>query len=206
MKKRKNGFLKRILNLLWKRVVAGILVVVPFYITYHVIRIIFFYLDGLSQPIAQQLIGTRVEGVGFVLTFLLLYFLGLIVANVFGRSLVRWFERLLLRAPIIKNVYFSVKQTVEALSVPRKDKFKRVVLVEYPRKGIYAIGFVTNSTLSPDGEKLLTVLISAPPNPATGNIILLPESDAIGTDLTIEDAMKFVVSGGLLTPKEINKE
>ena len=206
MKRKKENLIGKIFNLLWKRIVAGILVVVPFYITYHIIRIIFFYLDGLSQPVAQRLVGARIEGVGFILTFLLLYVLGLIATNVFGRSLLKWLEALLMKTPIIRNVYSTTKQAIGAFSGPGKEKFKRVVLVEYPRKGVYAVGFVTGSTQAPDGRKLLTVLISAPPNPATGVIVFFPETDVVETDLTIEEAVKIVVSGGLITPKELTRE
>ncbi len=205
LEKKKDGVLRHMFNHLWKTIVAGVLVVVPFYATYHIIRFLFLYIDGLSQPVVKSIVGHRVGGVGFVLTFLLLYVLGVFAANVFGRSLLKWFEGLLLRAPLVKNVYATIKETVGILSFPGKQKFKRVILVEYPRKGIYAIGFVTGSTLSPEGKKLLSVMVSNPPNPATGNIVYVPEEDAMETNLTIEEAVKIVVSGGILTPKEITK-
>jgi len=205
MEKEKHPTVRGILNHLGKGVIAGLLVMIPFYITYHIIRFLFLYIDGISQPIIKSAVGYRIEGVGFFLTLLLLYVLGVIATNVFGKALLRWFEALMLRTPVIKNVYATTKQAVESLSLTKKQKFKKVVLIEYPRKGIYAVGFVTGETVSPEGIKLLNVLISAPPNPATGVIVYVPEEDAVETNLTIEEAVKIVVSGGLLTPKAIKK-
>lgn len=188
-----------------KKIFAGMLMVVPFYVTYHVIRILFLYIDGLSQPVIRAWIGSRLRGVGFVLTLILLYGLGVIATNVFGRSLLRWLEGLLLRTPVIKQVYSAAKQVIETVSLPGKEKFKKVVLVEYPRKGIFAIGFVTGSTKGSDNRTLLNVFVPSPPNPATGNLIFVPEGEVMDAKLSIEEAAKIIVSGGLLTPKEIAK-
>lgn len=203
--KRKKGLTKTALGLLWKRVFAGIFFVVPFYVTYHVVRILFLYIDGLSQPIIRQVVGHRVRGIGFVLTFFVLYGLGIIATNVIGRSLLRWFEGLILRTPVVKNIYATAKDAMETISVTGKEKFKRVVLIEYPRKGIFAIGFVTGSTKGAEGKTLLNIFVPSPPNPATGNLIYVPEEDVTETNLTIEEAAKIVFSVGLLTPKEIVK-
>lgn len=203
MRRKKAKGVGRIFSLLWKRVLAGMLMVVPFYVTYHVVRILFLYIDGLSQPVIRTVIGHRLRGVGFLLTFLLLYFLGVIATNVVGRSLLRWFERVLLRTPVVKNVYAAAKQVIETVSLPGKEYFKKVVLVEYPRKGIFAIGFVTGSTKGPEGKTLLNVFVSSPPNPATGNLIFVPEAEVVETELSIEEAVKIVVSGGFIAPKGI---
>jgi uncharacterized membrane protein len=182
------------------------LIVVPFYITYQIVRVLFFYIDGLSQPVIRAWLGYRISGVGFILTLILLYGLGLIATNVFGRSLLRWFEALLLRTPLVKSVYSAAKQVIETVSLPGKDKFKKVVLIEYPRKGIFAIGFVTGSTPSLGGRPLLNVFIPSPPNPTTGNIVFVPEGEVMNADLSIEEAIKMIVSGGLVTPKGIDRE
>ena len=205
MGKKKAKPIDKNLSVLWKRIFAGILLFVPFYITYHIIRILFLYIDGLSQPIVGPILGHHVRGVGFILTFFLLYGLGLIATNVVGRSFLRWLEGLILRAPVIKNVYATAKEAIETISTPSKEKFKRVILIEYPRKGIYAVGFVTGSTQGADGKTLLNVFISSPPNPATGALVFVPESEAIHTELSIEEAIKIIVSGGIITPKELVK-
>ena len=203
MAKKKEKLFSKILNLLWKRVFAGILLFVPFYITYHIIRMLFLYIDSLSQPIVSPILGHRMRGVGFILTFFLLYGLGLFATNVAGRSFLRWLEELVLRTPVVKNVYATVKEAIETVSLPSKEKFKRVALIEYPRKGIYAIGFVTGSIKGSEGKTLLNVFVPSPPNPATGILVFVPESEVIDTDLSIEEAVKVIVSGGLITPKEI---
>lgn len=205
MEKRKIGRVRRGIGLVWRRIIAGILLSIPFYITYHVVRILFLYIDGLSQPIVRRFLGHRVRGIGFLLTFLVLYGLGIIATNVVGRSFLRWLEQLILRTPVVKNIYATAKEAMEVLSLPSKEKFKRVVLVEYPRKGVFAIGFVTGSTKGSEGKTLLNTFMPSPPNPATGNLIFVPESDVINTDLSIEEAAKIIVSGGLLAPKEIAK-
>jgi len=205
MGKKKVKTFSKILSPLWKRIFAGILLFVPFYITYHIIRVLFLYIDGLSQPVVKPLLGHRARGVGFILTFFILYGLGLIATNVVGRSFLKWLEGLVLRTPVVKNVYATVKEAIETVSMPSKEKFKRVILVEYPRKGIYAVGFVTGSTKGLGDKTLLNVFIPSPPNPATGNLIFVPEGEVVETDLSIEEAAKVVISAGLLTPKEIAK-
>ena len=205
MGKKKGKTAGNVFSLLWKRIFAGVLLFVPFYITYHIIRMLFLYIDGLSQPIVSPILGHRVRGVGFLLTFLLLYALGLIATNVVGRSFLRWLESLILHAPVIKNVYATAKEAIETISMPSKEKFKRVILIEYPRKGIYAIGFVTGWTKGADEKTLLNVFVPSPPNPATGLLVFVPESDAINTEISIEEAVKIIVSGGLIAPKAIAK-
>ncbi len=205
MKKEKGKRLKEFFSILWKRVVAGALFLVPFYITYHITRALFLYIDGLSQPVVRPLLGHRVRGIGFLLTFIFLYFLGLIATNVVGRSFLKTLERIVLQTPVVKTIYAAAKQVIEAVSLPGKEHFKKVIFVESPRKGIFSIGFVTGSTQGPDGQMLLSVFIPSPPNPATGGVIFIPESDAISTNLSIEDAIKIIVSGGFLSPETIEK-
>jgi len=204
-KKSRPGYLADLLRTVNRRLLTGLLVAAPVYVTYVAVRFLFLTIDGFSQPIVKGMVGTRVAGIGFILTLILLYLLGLVTANVFGKSLLRWIEALVLKLPIIKHIYAATKQVVDTVSLPTKEHFKRVVLVEYPRKGILSLGFLTGTTKRPDGKTLLNIFIPSPPNPATGQLVFVEEGDVIETTLSIEDGAKIVFSVGLLTPKEIAK-
>ena len=204
-RKKEPGYAAQLFHTFNRRLLAGLFVAAPIYVTYLAIRFLFIRIDGFSQPIVGKLIGYRVPGLGFILTFILLYILGLFASNVLGRSFLKGVEALLLKLPVIKAVYSLAKEIVETVSLPSKKDIKRVVYFEYPRKGLWAIGFVTNASAGSIGEKKLLVFVPSPPNPATGQLVVASEEDVTDTDLTIEEAAKIFVSGGFLGPKEVKQ-
>jgi uncharacterized membrane protein len=127
----------------------------------------------------------------------------LIARNVVGKRILRYGNSLLNRVPVFRWLYNGIKQVMESFSAPNKTGFMQVVLVEFPRKGIRAIGFVTNEITDEAGEKLLSVLIPTSPNPTTGFLQIVREEDIIRTKLSVDDAVKMVVSAGRMTPGEI---
>ena len=189
-----------------RRLLTGLLVVAPVYVTYLAIRFLFLRIDGFSQPIVKSVVGTTIPGLGFILTLALLYFLGLITASVFGKSLLTWIEALLLRLPVVRHIYAATKQVLDTVSLPSKENFKRVVLVEYPRKGLLTLGFVTASTRGPHGKTLFSVFVPSPPNPVNGQLIYVLEEEIIDIDISVEEGVKLIVSGGILTPKELSRK
>jgi uncharacterized membrane protein len=184
---------------------AGILAAVPLVVTYLVFRWLFDALDGIFQPAIKYLIGRTLPGVGLVAVIILVYILGLIATNVIGKRLVHWLDTLMSNVPIIQYVYKGSKQVVDAMRGLRQVPFKKVVIVEFPKAEMYSLGFVTGKAIDFKGEQKLPVFIPHTPNPMTGFLVLLAAKDIIDTDISIENAMRMVLSGGLLSPDSICK-
>jgi len=151
--------------------------------------------------------GTAGSAVGFIVALIIVCFVGVILASVFGRALWRMIERFILNTPVLRRVYPYVKQVTDFLLAPEQQKrlsFSRVVAVEYPRKGIWSLGLVTGSGLKNVTDSIkkefLTVLIPTSPTPFTGFVIMLPKKTAIDLDMTVEEAFRFLISGGVITP------
>jgi uncharacterized membrane protein len=191
---------------------AGLLVLVPVGLTIVVVRWIVSLMDGLVvrmlplrwQP--EQLFGFSLPGVGIVLTFLLILFTGVLVTNYFGHKLVQASEKLVYRIPLVKGIYTLFKQVADTVLSSERQGFRKVVLLEYPRKGIWSIGFVTGVS---EGElqrvterRVINVFMPTTPNPTSGYYILVPEEDAHVLGMTVEEAFKLIVSGGMVSPPD----
>jgi len=187
-----------------RRLVAGLLVVVPIWLTYAALRFIFVSLDGFFAPLAENLLGFPIPGLGFVLLLLFLYFIGMTATNILGRSVVQFWESILERIPLVRSIYQGAKQLIQTISASKTlEGFKRVVLIEYPRRGLFTLAFVTNFVEDkPHGRRFAVVFIPTPPNPISGISIILPESDLMETNLTVEAGIKMIISGGLVTPEQ----
>lgn len=199
-----------------KRLVAGLLVIFPIFLTFFVIKFLFGFVGGVLSPVVTKVIvllgysppDSKVDefvitSVSIILIFVALYFIGVFATNFFGKLILGYFEAILHKTPIIKNVYTSSKQFLHIVSLPGKKAFKRVVIVEYPRVGMKVIAFATGGIKSKDGTELTSVFIPTTPNPTSGFLIYLPESDIVETNMTIEEGMKLIISGGILVPEEI---
>ena len=197
--KRKSGLVRH----LGATFLAGILVAIPLVATYFVLRFLFVALDGIFQPLVKFFLGRSLPGVGLVALIILVYLLGLIAANVIGRTLIRWFDAGMSRTPVIKYVYSAAKQVVDSFRRLQGVPFKKVVIVEFPKVGMYSLAFVTGQPVDFKGEKKVPLFIRHTPNPMTGFLVLLSAEQIIDTDMSIEDAMKMVLSGGLLSPETI---
>ena len=184
---------------------AGILAAIPLVVTYLIFRWLFETLDGIFQPAIIFFIGRSLPGVGLVAVVILVYILGLITTNLIGRRLIRWVDAMMCRAPVIQYVYTAARQVVDAVRSLRQVPFKKVVIVEFPKAGMYSLGFVTGKAIDFRGQKKVPVFIPHTPNPMTGFLVLLSAEDILDTDLTIEDAMRMVLSGGLLSPEAITQ-
>jgi len=187
-----------------KSIFSGLLIVVPLVITILVIRAIFTFLDSLLLPYLQPQLGYWVPGIGIIITFFAIYLIGLLVTNFIGRKLVHKGELFLLKIPIAKSIYGSVKQIVETFSFKEDQSAKKVVMVEYPKENVWAIGLVNGEIKHPtNGEELYNILIVASINPTSGFFVLVPAKKVIQLDLSVEDAMKWIVSGGIVSPESV---
>ena len=198
-----------------RKMIAGLLVVLPIFVTFFVIKFLFTMIGGILSPVVVRAVGSFgfspnskidefiITSVAFVLTFVALYFIGVIATNFLGKFVINFFEKIVNNVPIIKNVYTSSKKLIEILSLPTTQSFKRVVIVEYPRVGMKAFAFVTGGLKTKNGAELSSIFIPTTPNPTSGFLIYLPEQDIEETDLSIEEGMKLIVSGGILVPERM---
>jgi uncharacterized membrane protein len=184
---------------------AGILASIPLVVTYLVFRWLFDALDGIFQPVIIHFFHRSFPGLGLVAVIIVVYLLGLIAANVLGRRLISWLDTIMSGTPIIQYVYKAARQVVDAFRGLKQVPFKKVVIVEFPKAEMYSIGFITGKPLDFRGQKKVPVFIPHTPNPMTGFLVLLAAEDIIDSDMTIDDAMRMVLSGGLISPEVIGQ-
>ena len=199
-----------------RKMIAGLLVVLPIFVTFFVIKFLFTMIGGILSPVVVRAVGSFgfspnskidefiITAVAFILTFVALYFIGVVATNFLGKFIIRFYESILHNVPVIKNVYTSSKKLLEIISLPTTQSFKRVVIVEYPRVGMKAFAFVTGGLKTKSGVELSSIFIPTTPNPTSGFLIYLPEQDIEETDLSIEEGMKLIVSGGILVPDRMD--
>ncbi len=183
---------------------VGLAVVLPLLVTYLLLRFLFEALDGLLDPMIQGILGRRIPGLGFLATVAIIFLIGTLTTNIIGRKLVAMTEGLLLRIPLVKNVYGASKQLFDAITLPGRGAFRQVVMLEYPRSGLYALGFITATQAEGFqdlvGEKTVNVFIPTAPNPTSGFFLVVPERSVIPVPISVEEALKLIVSGGLIVP------
>ena len=197
-----------------KYILTGIISIIPVYITYWIIEQIFLIVSipgkniisyftslfNLSNDINIKLITITEYMLGFILTIMFLFFLGLIISNVVGKKIYSYFETLLNSIPIVNKVYSSIKQIISTISIDNKKSFKKVVMIQYPRKGLWTIAMVTGESTNKNKKEFYTLFVPSTPNPTTGYMIIISKEDVVNTDLSVEDATKVILSGGLVTP------
>ena len=195
------GIIKHIKSYILRGVVASI----PFVLTFLVIRLLYLTIDRRLMVMLERLIGVNIPGLGILLLLAVLYLFGLIASNVIGRQFFNIIERLTKYIPFVKTTYQVGKQLSATLSLPGKEALKRPVLVEYLKPGIWTVGFVTGTLIDKgdESEKLLKVFIPTPPNPTSGTMVIVKESQTRDPGWTIEEALRAVVSGGIIGPEEI---
>ena len=195
------GAFKRIERHIVGRTLAGLLSLTPLIVTIAIIFVIIGRTDEAVRPfVAGQ--PWDVPGIGLLLLIAICYAIGLLVSTMPGRKLMEWTSATLNHIPIVSTIYGVLDKAMQALS--SRQHFSRVAFLEWPREGSVAIGFVTGSLYAPDREEpIVIVYIPAVPNPTTGNLAFVPEGEILETDLTIEEAMKLVFSGGIVLPREV---
>lgn len=189
---------------------AGVLITAPITITvWLALRIIEFF-DSTVRGIIpaaynpEQYLPFGIPGLGLVMFVIGLTVIGALTAGLIGRSLMKMAERILNRMPVIRTVYSALKQIFETVLQKKSNAFRNVVLIEYPRRGIWCLGFLSGTTEGEvqhlTDEKLLNVFLPTTPNPTSGFLLFLPKKDVVILKMTVEEGIKMVVSGGLVTP------
>jgi uncharacterized membrane protein len=192
-----------------KYLIAGLLIWLPLAATLWILGVIVSSMDTtlLLLPPSWRpdaLLGFHMPGFGLVMSFLILLLTGVVAANIFGQRLLRWWEGLLNRIPIVRSIYASVKQVSDTLLAQKGNSFRKVVLVEFPQRGQWSLGFVVGipgARVGPylDGE-YLTVYVATAPNPTSGYVLYIPAAECREVDVSVDDALKFHVSLGVVAP------
>jgi uncharacterized membrane protein len=203
------------MNRFWQRLsgyfISGLITLLPLLVTIWLLWFMFTFLDGILGNIITLVVGHAIPGLGFVLIIALILLSGYLSSLLFGARLFKLGEQLLSRVPIIKGIYSAAKQVNDVLFVQKgAEEFRKACLVEYPRKGLWSIGFVTSDAAAEievkAKEKMVNVFIANTPTPATGFLIMVPARDVLLLDMKIEDAFKYVISGGVLKPGNLPQE
>ena len=185
----------------------GLLAIVPLALSFFSLKILYTVIDKRVTIMIEKYLGFTFPGLGVLLVFASRYLFGLIASNVVGRQLFGLVERIANGIPLVKTVYQVGRQLAISLSLPGTQVFKRAVLVEYLKPGIWTIGFVTGTIIDKthDDETLLKVFVPTPPNPTSGTMVAVRESETRNPGWSIEEALKSVISAGVIGPTEIKQ-
>ncbi len=180
----------------------------PLFVTLAILKFGVESIDNFIKPYIVRILGQDYgfPFIGLVVTLLLIMLTGILTTNVFGQKIYRLWEKFLLKIPFFRTLYSASKQLIEGIAVPDKKTFESVVMVEYPRRGAYALGFLANRLKIhlADGEKeFWSVFIPSTPTPFSGMAILFPAGEAQILDISVEDGIKFFVSGSISAPRQI---
>lgn len=194
-----------------RNVLAGLAVLVPSVITYVIVRFVVDFVDGLLRPLTSRVLHLVVPGLGLAITLVGLYFIGLVVTTVVGRQLVHLGNTLVERIPFVRIIYRTARQVTDVFSNVSTARYQRVVFLEFPRPGLRSIGLVTGEWRGPNGRLQLMVYIPTVPNPTSGFLVVVPAEQVEPSAMSVEDAIKVVVSAGVLAEEvsrrvEANKQ
>ena len=193
---------------------TGIVVIAPVGLTIWLVWSLIGWVDSFVLPLVpytfrpEQYIGINLRGVGVIIFLLFTIFVGWIAKGLIGKSLINFAESLVDRMPVVRSIYSGVKQIAETVFAQTERSFEKACLIQYPRKGIWAIGFISTSTKGEVAERaetsgdMLSIFVPTTPNPTSGFLLFLPKEDVIELDMTIEEAAKLVISAGLVYPEQ----
>ncbi len=195
--------------------IAGILLVAPLTITLYAAT---FFVTTVDKWVAGALpesynpntyLPVSIPGFGLLIVFIALVIIGFFAANVLGKFFIRFSEYLLDRVPVVRTLYGSTKQIMETVLASQSEAFREVALIEYPRKGVWSIGFITGTTSGEvqrvTKEKMINIFVPTTPNPTSGYLLFVPEKDIHRLNMSVEEGIKMVVSGGIVTPPDKSK-
>jgi uncharacterized membrane protein len=199
-----------VMSALRRYFISGLLVWLPIWVTILAIKFLVDILGSTLTLLPQrfrpdELIGFHIPGIGFFITLLVIFLTGVIVANFVGRQFVVLWDAMIARIPLVRSIYMGVKQVLETLFTPGGQSFRKVLLVEYPRLGMWSLAFQTGDS-TPEVDKALkeeamvSLFIPTTPNPTSGFLMMVPRKNVIEMDMSVEQALKFVISLGVVQP------
>ncbi len=191
---------------------TGLVVIAPVGLTIWLIWTVIGWIDGFVLPLVpatiqpEKYIGINLRGVGVIIFLVFTVFIGWIAKGLIGRSLIRWGETIVDRMPVVRSIYSGIKQISETVFAQSERTFEKACLIQYPRKDIWAIGFISTmakgeiARRAETGGELMSIFLPTTPNPTSGFLLFLPKEDVIELDMTVEEAAKLVISAGLVYP------
>jgi uncharacterized membrane protein len=189
-----------------KYIVSGVLVIVPLIITYVVLRFLLSSIDGILSPLLIKYLGYDIPGLGIAIVALLIILTGILTHGVIGRQLVAIWDGLLGRVPFVRTVYQASKQLLQSITNPQESMFQRVVVIPYPRPGMFVFAFASCEVSLegvPGNDNFVAVFVPSTPTPFTGFTYLVKKEEVYPTNISVEDAVKFIVSGGIVAPESL---
>ena len=211
----KKGNRKQLLIEIRRTFFAGLLVLTPISLTIYIFIILFKFLDGLLNNVVTRFLIERlhwsswlvsIPGLGLLVLLALVFFVGAIARNYFGSKLLAVGEYIVTHTPLINRIYIAIREISEAVLTEKREVFKKAVLIEYPRKGLYSVAFFTQDTKGPVQknikEDVISVFLPTTPNPTSGYLLFVPKSQVKELDMSVEDALKLVISGGSIHVKD----
>lgn len=199
------------LQRLRRTIMAGLTIIAPLWVTGWVLKTLFNWADGFSAPLIHRMTASlgypefHLPGLGFVLTFVILWVVGAFAANVVGRSLLQYAREALEGLPLVRTIYAPVQQLMETLTSPGKAGFEKVVLVEYPRTGLWTLGFLAGDVpREAEAVPAHSIFVPTAPNPTTGFMLIVPPEQLRPTELGVEEALKMIVSAGVVVPPALS--
>ena len=186
---------------------TGLISIFPLAITYFIINWLFIFFSGPGKKIINYFFtdynSSIIEHiVGFILTFLFIYIVGAIISNVLGKKIYLLFEKLLAKIPLVSYIYNTIKQITDTLSISQKQAFQKVVYIEYPKEDIWTIALVTGESQDSDGVEYYQIFVPTTPNPTSGFMLFVKKENAKETQMSIDEGLKIIISGGMLAPKK----
>ncbi len=182
--------------------ITGLFVFIPIAITVWLVFWLLSFVNDLVLPVLKYIIPIPdIPGIGILVTLLIIFIVGLLAQNYFGKKILQFWDAFIDRIPLVRSVYHATRQMMENL-FNGKTKFRKTVLVDFPRKGILSIGFVASETVI-NGEDYYVVYVPTAPNPTSGYTLFVKKDEVIHTDMTVDEATKIILSGGIVTKESI---
>ena len=182
------------------KLLTGIITLLPLYLTYNVLKFFFKTLNDISEPVLNRL-NIEIPFLGFILTLLLVLSIGIAVTNFLGKKFFEIGERIVKKVPLVSSIYYSIKQILDTITKSSTDELKGTVYIQYPRKGLWTMAFISGESISKSGKTFFHLFVPTTPNPTSGFFLMIPKEDAIESNMSVEDGLKTIISGGLLAPK-----
>ncbi|PAB58923.1 DUF502 domain-containing protein [Anaeromicrobium sediminis] len=189
---------------------TGLIVLIPIAATFFTIVWLFNVVDSFFRDPLQKILGFRIVGIGVILTLVIVFWTGLFATNYLGRKIIDFLEKSICKVPLVSMIYSSIKQIINTVFTEKNNNFKSAVAIEYPSKGIYTIGFLTADAprviTDITNEKMKSIFVPTTPNPTSGMFVMIAEKDIVYLGLSVDAAIKLIVSGGIITPDIIQDE
>ena len=189
-------------------IIAGMLSIIPLYLTYLISNTLF---NIFSKPGARLIevffnynIPYLAEIIGFIGVVATVYIIGMLVSNIFGKKILVSFEKIIAGIPVVNIIYKTIKQITSSLGDPEKESFKKVVLIEYPRRKIWTLAMVTGESLDKNDNEYYNIYIPTTPNPTSGFMLYILKSEVLETEISVEEGLRIIISGGVIGPEKID--